>query len=152
MRYLAISLVIFALAACNKVPNARTNAPSANAVQTIAPDPQKTSMDSVVQFLMTSAVTDFHIHRPPDPVRFRDVKIGHVVGPNGEKQYRMNGEFLPAQGGASAMWTPFATIRTSSYEQLIGGQASTFSQDPSLVWDNVGDLSILLQNQMQALR
>jgi hypothetical protein len=44
-----------------------------------APESQTASLDSVVQFLITSAATDFRTHRPPDPGRFRDVRIGHVV-------------------------------------------------------------------------
>ena len=51
---------------------------------------------AVVQFLLTSTATDFHAHRPPDPVRFRDVRVGYVVTPGGEKQYRLCGQFLPA--------------------------------------------------------
>src|SRR5262245_53167457 len=52
---------------------------------------------TVVQFLLTSAATDFHSHRRLDPVRFRDVRIGHVMTASGEKQYRLCGQFLPAR-------------------------------------------------------
>jgi hypothetical protein len=109
-------------------------------------------MDSVVQFLITSAAADFHTHRPPDPVRFRDVRVGHATTPSGEEIYRLCGEFLPAQEGGKAEWTPFATIKTSDYEQWIGGQAVGYCQSSSVIWHKVGDLSSLLQSRLDSLR
>jgi len=107
---------------------------------------------AVVQFLLTSTATDFHAHRPPDPVRFRDVRVGYVVTPGGEKQYRLCGQFLPAKEAGKAEWTPFATIKTSGYEQYIGPLAAGFRQDPSVIWDNVDDLSSSLQSRLDSLR
>jgi hypothetical protein len=106
----------------------------------------------VVEFLITSAAADFHTHRPPDPVRFRDVRIGHVMTAGGEEQYILCGQFLPAQGGANARWMHFATIKTSGYEQWIGAQAAAFCQRPSVVWDKEGDLSSSLQSRLDSLR
>jgi hypothetical protein len=108
------------------------------------------SMDSVREFLLTSAANDFHSHRPQDPVRFRDVRIGHVMNPTGEEQYVLCGQFLPA--GSKAEWTPFATIKTSGYEQWIGAQAADFCQGSSVIWDEVGDLSSSLQSRLDSLR
>jgi hypothetical protein len=71
----------------------------------------------------TSAATDFHDHRPPDPVRFRDVRVGHLTDRSGQDSYRLCGQF---QGG-NAAWTPFVTIKTSGYEQYIGVQASSYA-------------------------
>jgi hypothetical protein len=107
---------------------------------------------TVVQFLLTAAATDFHTHRPPGPVRFRDVRIGHVRIPSGEKEYRLCGQFLAAQETGKPEWTPFATIKTSDYEQYIGGHAAAFSQDSSVIWDNVGELSSPLQSRLDSLR
>jgi hypothetical protein len=109
-------------------------------------------MDSVVQFLLTAAATDFHTHRPPDPVRFREVRIGHVMTPSGEEQYMLCGQFLPAQEGGNAEWTPFATIKTSGYEQWNGAQAAAFCQRSSVIWDKEGDLSSSLQSRLDSLR
>ena len=53
---------------------------------------------AVVEFLLTSAATDFHTQRPAGPVRFREVRVGHVMTPSGEDQYRLCGEFLPGRG------------------------------------------------------
>src|SRR6185503_1142506 len=65
--------------------------PSRSASEAVSP--------AVVQFLLAAAATDFHTHRPPDPVRFRDVRIGRVMTPGGEEQYMLCGQFLPAQEG-----------------------------------------------------
>jgi hypothetical protein len=107
---------------------------------------------AVVQILLTAAATDFHTHRPPGPVRFRDVRTGYLITPSGEKEYRLCGQFLPAQEAGKAEWTPFATIKTSDYEQYLGAQAAAYRQDSSVIWDNVGVLSSSLQSRLDSLR
>lgn len=139
MRYFRILLATLALAACSR--NASTS-----------PDAQ-TPGPAVVQFLLTSAATDFHAHRPPDPVRFRNVQLGHVKLPSGEDQYLLCGQFLPAREAGNAEWTGFVTIKTSDYEQYIGDRAAaSFCRDSSVIWDKEGDLSSALQSQLDALR
>ena len=152
MRYLAVLFATLVLAACSTAPARRSESQAVSPAQVLAPELQKASIDSAVQFLLTAAATDFHTHRPPDPVRFRDVRIGHVMTPSGEEQYLLCGQFLPAQEGGKAEWTPFATIKTSGYEQWIGAQAANFCQGPSVVWDTEGDLSSSLQSRLDSLR
>jgi hypothetical protein len=72
--------------------------------------------------------------------------------PSGESQYILCGQFLQAQEGGKAQWTPFATIKTSGYEQWIGAQAAGFCQGSSVIWDTVGDLSSSLQSRLDSLR
>src|SRR5207247_10984602 len=124
MRFLAVLFATLVLAACSTAPVPRSESQAVSPTQELAP--QKASIDSVAQFLLTAAATDFHTHRPPDPVRFRDVRIGHVVTPSGKEQYMLCGQLLPAQEGGKAEWTPFATIKTSGYEQWIGSHAAGF--------------------------
>src|ERR1700730_105895 len=133
MRYLAVLFATLVLAGCSKAPVTRSES------QPVSP--------TVVQFLLTAAASDFHTHRPSDPVRFRDVRIGHVMTPSGEEQYMLCGQFLPAQEAGKAEWTPFATIKTSGYEQWIGAQAARFCQDSSVIWDK-DDLSSSLQSRL----
>jgi len=152
MRYLAAFLATLVLTACSMAPVTRIESRAVSSARVPAPEGQKTPIDSVVQFLLTSAATDFHTHRPPDPARFRDVRIGHVRTPSGEEQYMLCGQFLPAQAGGKAEWTPFATIKTSGYEQWIGAQAEAFCQGSSVIWDKVGDLSSSLQSRLDSLR
>ena len=152
MRYLTVLFAALVLAACSTAPITNSGSQAVSPTQVLAPELQKASIDSVVQFLLTAAATDFHTHRPPDPVRFREVRIGHVMTPSGEEQYMLCGQFLPAQAGGKAEWTPFATIKTSGYEQWIGAQAAAFCQGSSVIWDKVGDLSSSLQSRLDSLR
>jgi len=152
MRHLVVLLATLVLVACSTAPVARNESQAVSPTQVPAPELQKALIDSVVQFLLTAAATDFHTHRPPDPVRFRDVRLGHVMTPSGEEQYMLCGRFLPAQEGGKAEWTPFATIKTSPYEQWIGAQAAGLCQRSSIIWDKVGDLSSSLQSRLDSLR
>jgi hypothetical protein len=152
MRYPAIFVGVLVLAACSSSPVTRSDSQAASSAQTYAPELQNASRDSVVEFLLTAAATDFHTHRPPDPVRFRDVRLGHVLAPAGVVRYVLCGQFLPAQVDGKAEWMDFATIKTSPYEQWIGAQARAFCQGSSFVWDDVGDLSSLLQSRLDSLR
>ncbi|MCI0514810.1 hypothetical protein L0128_16460 [candidate division KSB1 bacterium] len=152
MRYLIILFATLVLAACSTAPIGRSESRAVSPTQVLAPELQRASIDSVVQFLLTAAATDFHSHPPPDPVRFREVRLGHVMTHDGEKQYLLCGQFLPAQEAGKAEWTPFATIKTSDYEQWIGAQAMVFCQGAAVVWDKVGDLSSLLQSRLDSLR
>jgi hypothetical protein len=152
MRYLAVLFATFVLAACSTAPVTRSESQAVSSTQVSAPERRKTSLDSVVQFLLTAAATDFHARRPPDPVRFRDVLIGHVMTPSGEAQYMLCGQFLPAREGGKAEWTPFATIKTSGYEQWLGAQAAVFCQGSLVTWDKVGDLSSSLLSRLDSLR
>ena len=134
MRYTALLFATLFLAACNKGSDSQPVSPA------------------VVQFLLDSAATDFHTHRPPGPVHFRDVHIGHVKTPSGENQYMLCGQFLPGQESGTAEGTPFVTIKTSGYEQYIGAQAAaSYCQRPSVIWDKEGDLSTSLQSRFDSL-
>ncbi len=140
MRYLVILFAALVFAACWTTPATRSESGAVSPV------------DSVTQVLLTAAATDFHTHRPPDPVHFRDVRLGFVINQSGEKQYMLCGQFLPAQEGGKAEWTPFVTIKTSGYEQWLGAQATNFCQSSSIVWEGAGDLSSSLQSRLDSLR
>jgi hypothetical protein len=152
MRYLAILFATLVFAACSPAPVTRSESHAVSPTQVLAPELKKASIDSVVQFLLTAAATDFHTNRPPYLVRFRGLRIGHVMTSSGEEQYMLCGQFLPAQEGGKAEWTPFATIKTSGYEQWIGAQAAGFCQGSSVIWDKVGDLSSSLQSRLDSLQ
>jgi hypothetical protein len=140
MRSLMALLTTFVLVACSIAPAARDQSYPPNA-----------SMNPAVEFLLTSAATDFHTHRPPHPVRFRDVRSGYVMTPDGTRQYRLCGEFLSPQEGGKTEWTPFVTIKTSGFEQYLGAQAVSFCNRSSMTWEK-GDLSASLQSRLDSLR
>ena len=72
--------------------------------------------------------------------------------PAGAKQYLLCGEFLPQQREGKAEWTPFATIKTSGFEQYLGVQAVSWCQRSQFVRDSAEDLSSTLQNRLNSLR
>lgn len=151
MRYLAILLTTLVLASCSTAQVTRGESLSVSSAPRPAPAPQ-TEADSVVQFLLTAAATDFHTQRPSDPGRFRDVRLGHIMVPSGEAQWMLCGQFLSPNSGGRAEWKHFATIKTSGYEQLIGAQAAGLCQDSSLIWAQRSDLSSSLQRRLESLR
>ncbi|PYR48833.1 MAG: hypothetical protein DMF89_14480 [Acidobacteria bacterium] len=79
------------------------------------------------------------------------MRIGHVMTPSGEVQYLLCGRFQ-AQEGDKPVWTAFATIKTSGYEQWNGASAAGFCQGSSVIWDKADDLSSSLQSRLRSLR
>jgi hypothetical protein len=152
VRYHVAFIVTLGLAACSVAPASRGQPQALGHAPAAAPAPENASLDSTLQFLLTAAATDFRDHRPPDPVRFRDVRLGHLTTPNGERRYMLCGQFLPAQDVDSATWMHFATIKTSGYEQWLGAQAVGFCQDPSVTWHSVGDVSSALWSRFESLQ
>lgn len=152
MRYLVALLAALSLAACSTAPGPRGSLPAGSTNPDQAAQLQDPTLLPVVQFLIHASASDFHDHRPPDPVRFRDVRLGHVMTARGEAQYMLCGEFLAAEAGDEAAWTRFATIKTSDYEQWLGAQAAGFCDGPAVAWDKAGDLSNALLVEVQSLR
>jgi hypothetical protein len=105
-----------------------------------------------VQLLLAASAKDFHAHQPPYPARLREVRAGHIVAPDGTDRYLLRGQFLPRQGQVEPEWTPFVTIKTSDYEQLLGAQAESYCRQSSIVWDDREDLSSSLQRQLDSIR
>jgi len=102
--------------------------------------------------LLAAAASDFHSHDAPSGAHLRDVRIGHVLTADGAKLYMLCGKILPAQRKDKMEWTPFATIKTSGYEQWRGAQAASLCQRSTVIWDNEGDLSSSLQTQLNSMR
>src|SRR5262245_47390658 len=109
MRFIALVIpLVIACGASDAAPNGPSN-------------PAQPPTNPSVEFLLTSAATDFREHG--HPTRFRHVRSGYITAGDGTKQYRLCGEFLPAESKGKAEWTPFVTVQTSGYEQWLGGQA-----------------------------
>ena len=145
--YLAVLFMAFALAACSTTPAKKAETPAATPAQANVPVQQKASIEPVVQFLLSSAAKDFHEHGPAGPLHFRNVRVGHVTNPDGKDQYKLCGEF---QQQDKAEWMHFVTIKTSGYEQYLGGQAENFCK--GVTWDRQDDLSAPLQSQLDSMR
>jgi hypothetical protein len=151
MRYLTVLFASLVLASCSAGPVSRSESHPASPTKAPDPEQQKVSIDSVVQFLLESAATDFRAHGP-SPAGFRDVHIGHDMNTNGESQYILCGQFLRSQDGRKDEWMPFATIKTSGYEQYVGTRAVMFCQGASFLWDTEVDFSSTLQTRFDSLR
>jgi hypothetical protein len=149
---LFIALLTLVFAACSTAPVPKSQSQAASPSQAPAAAESKSSTDSPMEFLLKSAATDFHAHRPPVVEHFRDVRFGHVTTPAGARQYQLCGEFLPQQREGKVEWTPFATIRTSGFEQYLGVQAASWCQRSRFVQDRDEDLSSALQNQLDSMR
>ena len=127
MRSVPVLVSAVILSACSAVPAPHAGAPS-----------QTPPVNQDVEFLLTSAATDFRTHGNSHPARFRDVRSGYVASPDGARQYRLCGEFSPTrESGRSGDvgWIPFVTIKTSGYEQYLGGQATDFCKRSDIAWD-----------------
>lgn len=152
MRHSTFLVATLAIAACATAPIPRGESRDASTTQVTSSGSQKTAPDILVQELLSYAASDFHAHRPTDPGRFRDVHVGHLMTPGGDPQYMLCGDFLSSPDEGEAQWTPFATIKTSGYEQWLGSQAASICKRPSIAWNNDGDLSSLLQSRLNSLR
>lgn len=140
MRLLLASFSICGLLACSTAPAARNGSQI-----------QVEPLSSTVEFLLTSAATDFsHMRALPPSVRFRDVRTGYIMTPENGKQYRMCGSFSPALDGKDG-WTHFVTLKTSGYEQYLGAQALNECTRAGITWDK-GDLSSTLQSRLESMR
>jgi hypothetical protein len=149
LRYLVASLVTLLFAACSTTPTPRAQLQQASPGHGSAFDGP---LDSVIQYLLAEAASDFHSHRPPSIAHVRNVRIGHLTTANGGKQYMLCGEFLPAQREGKVEWTPFVTIKTSGYEQWLGAQAGDLCHHSTVLWDDEGDLSSSLQTRLDSMR
>jgi len=149
LRYLVAPLLTLLFAACSTTPASRGQLQPPSPGQVSASDGQ---LDSVIQYLLAEAASDFHSHRPPSVAHVRNVRIGHVTTADGAKQYMLCGEFLPAAREGKVEWTPFVTIKTSGYEQWLGAQAASYCQRSTVEWDGKGDLSSSLQNRLDSMR
>ena len=149
LRYLVASLITLLFTACSTTPAPRGQVQPASPAQVSASDGQ---LDSIIQYLLAEAASDFRSHRPPSVARVRNVRIGHVPSADGAKQYMLCGEFLPGQGEGKVEWTPFATIKTSGYEQWLGAQAANRCQRSTVIWDSERDLSSSLQTRLDSMQ
>lgn len=147
MRTLAAFCVACLLAGCGSDQAPRSQPQAANTAPA-----QRASSEPPEQLLLAASAKDFHAHQPPYPARFRDVRFGHIVRPDGTKLYLLSGQFQPTQAKGEPEWTPFATIKTSDYEQLLGVQAKSYCEQTSIVWEEQKDLSSSLKSQLDSLQ
>lgn len=152
MRILTFLFFIGLLTACqvSEVESSGTATTSLATESVIRLEPS--AKDLALEFLLSAAAEDFMTHLPPEPLEFREVKLGQLSNTNNNTLYILCGEFLVEEVKGQFEWIEFATLKTSGYEQWLGTQANGLCQQPSIVWDAEGDLSALLMAQVNALR
>lgn len=106
--------------------------------------------DSTVQFLISSAAGDFRNYKQVTPVDFRKVKVGYLELTPGVKTFVLCSEFVAKE--KKDEWLPFATLKTSNYEQYMGNQALSFCEKATIVLTDETGLSAELKNKLEELR
>ena len=104
------------------------------------PDP------TAVEFLIASSARDFKISGANRPTAIRAARIGFFAE-SGRGVYLLCGSFKSG-AGSQAEWIHFATIKTSDYEQWLGGAAKAYCEQPKIKWYS-GDHSAALEKSLK---
>jgi hypothetical protein len=103
------------------------------------------------QYLVRACAADVRKQYPEKEIEFNTSFSGYKSLPSGEKQDFLCGQFRVQERGQWGEWIPFATIKTSGYEQWQGAQASTFCKDEAIVWNSLDDISSSLQTMLESM-
>jgi hypothetical protein len=90
------------------------------------PDP------AAVEFLIAAAAEDFRASTSAGPVAIRKARVGYFPE-GGTGRYLLCGSFKSHEDKGSE-WIQFATIKTSPYEQWIGGMAEAQCANKRIKW------------------
>ena len=101
---------------------------------------------AVVEFLMTSSAKDFMSSGDNLPTAIRAARIGYFAE-SGKGHFLLCGSFKSGPG-PKAKWTHFATIKTSDYEQWLGGTAKAYCEQRTIKWYS-GDHSAALMQRLK---
>jgi hypothetical protein len=96
--------------------------------------------------LIAFAASDFAAHGPR-PDGFRNVDLRYRENDLGARSYMLCGQSR-VSSGPKPDWVDFATIKTSSYEQWIGGHATDMCARAVPVPADGKDLSSALQSAL----
>ena len=141
------TIFVSALMSCNSGSDNKKEQKADSTATSVTSEMNESIPDSTVQFLITSASDDFSNQKQLTAIDFRQVKAGYTLSSANEKVYVLCGEFLTQEEKEN--WLPFATVKTSGYEQYLGNQAKAFCEKATL--DSV-DLSLELKNKLAETR
>jgi hypothetical protein len=114
----------------------------------LAPIPAVAADPAVVEFLMTSSAKDFKSSGDNLPTAIRAARIGYFAE-SGKGHFLLCGSFKSGPG-PKAKWTHFATIKTSDYEQWLGGTAKAYCEQRTIKWYS-GDHSAALMQRLRTV-
>lgn len=101
-------------------------------------------------YLLDRAAEDFSQMAEVQLQDFRTVYAGKV-GEQVNQRSVLCGEFYASIAGGKLMWHPFATLKTSKYEQWIGESAVQFCDTSASVLDHSKDFSAELKQRYQQI-
>lgn len=87
---------------------------------------------TVVEFLLSTAVSEFRTPGRVRAISFRNVQVGYFAD-TGPGRYVLCGNVEVAKTQGSE-WIQFATIQTSGYEQWLGGVAASICASSYVRW------------------
>lgn len=90
------------------------------------PDP------AAIEFLIAASAEDFKAPGSIRPIAIRKTRVGYFAEA-GTGNYLLCGSFRSSEGKGSD-WIEFATIKTSPYEQWIGGMAEAQCANKRIRW------------------
>lgn len=111
-----------------------------------------TASVSGVQYLVRACAADVLKQYPEALIQFNSCFSGSRPLPSGGNQELLCGQFRIQQDRQWGLWIPFATVKTSGYEQWQGAQASSVCQDAAIVWNSMDDMSTSLQTMLESMR
>jgi hypothetical protein len=126
------ALVAVSMAAVALAGYAAATEPAVTNKQSAAPGKE------VVEFLLSTAATEFKMPSPLTPVAFRRVRVGYFSDTS-PGRYVLCGS-VQSSTPQKTEWIQFATIQTSPYEQWLGGVAESVCRSKKVKW-YTGDLS-----------
>lgn len=98
---------------------------------------------AAVEFLVASSAKDFKASGAKRPVAIRGARVGFLAE-SGKGVYLLCGAFK-TETTAQAKWTDFATIKTSDYEQWLGGTAKAYCGQRTIKWYPADQSAALLK-------
>ena len=102
-----------------------------------------TAEAEALEFLLASAAREFKSSAAHRPTAIRNTRFGFLPDSNGG-YFVLCGSFSLMAGG-KPNWTDFATVKTSDYEQWIGGAATSFCSQKAIKWHPGDKSAVLLQ-------
>lgn len=141
-----LNLAVFS--ACNQASENKTGTTQLAVKDSVKTNSNvDTSVVAVVPYLLQASAKDFHEHQKPAPLEFRQVHVKVLLGQN-TRNYMICGEFLSKDKDNKDVWTSFATIKTSDFEQWLGAQSIGYCNEAKPVDYKEKDLSNLLMQQL----
>jgi hypothetical protein len=108
--------------------------------------PRDTGGADVVELLLATAADEFKGAKDLNAVGFRNVRVGYFA--DGAAGRHVLCGAVQSSGPQKKEWISFATVKTSPYEQWLGGVADAICKSPKVQWRK-GDLSAQLARRVR---